>query len=239
MHIDKNETIGAIVTRNTQAASIFSSNGINFYTRGERSLEHACLEDKAGMAIVMEELWDLKDSKNAITDFSNMDLTDLSIYILNKHHKFAERKITFIKHTLERIERECTLSSYKIELVKKAFDDLSMYLNVHMKHEEFIIFPFIQKMVKTGHTRFSTLTDLGGPIMAMKEDHRHEVDTLHRLATVTNNYSVPKYVDYGLKVTYGAMRELEEDLKIHMHLENNILFPRAITLAVSINQNQN
>jgi regulator of cell morphogenesis and NO signaling len=146
--------------------------------------------------------------------------------------------VTFIKHTLERLQRESP-STYNIAMVKEIFDDLSLYLTVHMNHEEFVIFPFIQKMVKTKSIRFSKLRGLEHPIAAMKGDHRREVSIMRRLSRVTNNYLVPKKSDYALGIAYGAMKELEEDLKVHMHLENNILFPKAVGFAATLTKNQN
>jgi regulator of cell morphogenesis and NO signaling len=239
MYIDKNETVGTIVSRNHEAASIFNFYGIDFYCQGHRSFEQACFEDNVPMMNLMNELWDLDDISSGMHDFYNMDLTELSIYILNKHHKFAEKRVTFIKHTLERLEREHGGSKNHVARLKQIFDELSLYLTVHMKHEEFIIFPFIQKMLRTKNIEFSKLTGIEHPIAAMKEDHRHEVSTLKRLKTVTNSYAVPKDADYALKITYSAMRELEEDLKVHMHLENNILFPRAVSFATSLSTNLN
>ena len=110
--------------------------------------------------------------------------------------------------------------------LNKRFQELSVYLTVHMKHEEFIIFPNIHALERKGsrHLASQTVQNL---IKSMVDDHRYEVLTLKSLAELTNNYVAPPDADYALTVTYSALRELEEDLKIHMHLENNILFPKA------------
>jgi regulator of cell morphogenesis and NO signaling len=238
MFIEKDERVGVIVSRNAQAASIFNSYGVDFYSRGDRSLDHACIEDHVPMASIIDELFGLEDLSGGNVNFSNMNLTELSIYILNTHHKFTEKKVIFVKHTLERLKREYP-SSYKITMIKDIFDDLSLYLTVHMNHEEFVIFPFIQKMMKTKSTKFAKLTGLEHPIAAMKDDHRREVSMIRRLAGVTDNYVAPKKSDYALQIAYGAMKELEEDLKVHMHLENNILFPKAVSFAASLVHHQN
>lgn len=239
MEIHKNDTVGLIAARNSQAASIFSYYGIDFYSRGERTLEHACIDDNVAMTIILEELSELKE-KQGTPDFQQMNLTDLSVYILRIHHKFTEKKVVFIKHTLERLAREYARADINIDDIRETFLELSAYLTVHLKHEEFVIFPFIQKMVRTNSTQFFSKTGaLDHPIAAMMDDHRHEVSLLKKLAALTNNYTLPTNTDYALKVTFGAMKELEEDLKIHMHLENNILFPKAINLANTINKHLN
>jgi regulator of cell morphogenesis and NO signaling len=232
MYIKKNDRVGAIVTRNVEAASIFNSQGIDFYSRGQRTIEHACLEDHAPLGVILEELWDLKEPDADATDFEQMDLADLSFYILRTHHQFAEKKVVYIRNGLDRFVRENELS-VNVKDIIRIFDDLSLYLTVHMKHEEFIVFPYIQKVARSGMPDRSQVMGLEYPIAAMRDDHLHEVATLKRLASLTNNYTLSSVADIGLQMTYSAMKELEEDLKVHMHLENNILFPRTISFISS------
>jgi regulator of cell morphogenesis and NO signaling len=229
MQVDKNDKVGLIAARNFQAAAVFNFHGIDFYSKGERTLEHACLDHRISMTAVIEDLEELKANPD-LPDFLAMDLTRLSVHILRTHHKFAEKKIVFIKHTLERLARERTQPGSKVEELSKRFDELSIYLRVHMKHEEFIIFPFIQAIAKGRARHFSDPSSIEQPIKAMTDDHLHEVAMLRKLGELTNNYLVPPNADYALRITYTAMKELEDDLKIHMHLENNILFPKAVDL---------
>jgi regulator of cell morphogenesis and NO signaling len=239
MEITQEDTVGLIVARNIHAASVFNSYGIDFFSRGDRTVEAACLEDHVPMPTLLEDLWELRNQNFSTPDFYTMDLTTLSIYILKTHHRFTEKRVIFIKHTLERLIREFGEQNRKVNALKDMFDDLSVYLTVHMKHEEHIVFPFIQKLAKTRAARTLSLSSIEQPIAAMKDDHDHEVLTLKSIASLTDHYAVGKNSDYGLKITYGAMRELEDDLRIHMHLENNILFPRAIDLAYSNIKNLN
>jgi regulator of cell morphogenesis and NO signaling len=239
MEITQEDTVGLIVARNIHAASVFNFYGIDFFSRGDRSLEAACLEDHVPMSALLEDLWELKDQNFVTPDFCNMDLTALTIYILKTHHRFTEKRVIFIKHTLDRMIRELSEQNPKMSALKRVFDDLSVYLTVHMRHEEHIVFPFIQKLARSGTVRTLPLSSIEQPIAAMKDDHDHEVRTLKSIASLTGQYTVAKNSDYGLRITYGAMRELEDDLRIHMHLENNILFPRAIDLAYSNIKNLN
>ncbi len=239
MNIRQDDTVGLIVARNIHAASVFNSYSIDFFSRGERTLEAACLEHCVSLSHVLEDLGDVKDRNESVPDFERMELTALSMYILRNHHKFTERKVVFIKHTLERLMREYGEENTKVYELKKTFADLSVYLTVHMKHEEFIVFPFIRKMTRVKSWRSPGMSVIADPIASMKEDHHHEVQTLAKIAALTNNYVLPGDADYALQVTYGALRELEEDLKIHMHLENNILFPKAIAFAYANIKNLN
>lgn len=239
MNINKSDFIGFIVTNNHNAASIFSSYGIDFYSRGNTTLEDACIENNVSMSSVIEDLWELRDQTGNLPDFANMNMIELSTYILRTHHKFTEKKLVFIRNTMHRLIGHYGEDHANLSLIRKTFEDLSVYLTVHMKHEEFIVFPYIQKMVKGRRVNLSTFQTIERPISSMKDDHDHEVYTLKKLAELTNNFAVPSNADYTMRITYNAMKELVEDLKIHMHLENNILFPKAIDFVSGINKNLN
>ena len=231
MLITADESLADIVSRNIGAANILNEFGVDYFLRGDRTLEAACLEDKCPMPVILGELWELTDQRSDVPDFRNASLTELSVYILKTHHKFAESKVTFIRHTLARLVRENGDRDRRIPELQDAFNDLCVYLTVHMRHEELVIFPFIRKLGRNRLALSAISTDVVQPIRAMQEDHCQEVATLRRIALLTRNYTITSKGDYALQVTYAAMRELERDLKIHMHLENNILFPRALSLA--------
>jgi len=228
MDFRKSDAIGFIVTNNPEAASIFNYYGIDFYSRGDRTLEDACIEDNVPMPHLIEELYELNDRSDAAPNFASMNMVALATYILRTHHKFTEKKLVFIKNTLDRLMWSYGETDRNVVLLSEMFEELSVYLRVHMKHEEFIVFPNILKMVRTSRTNASFWQTVRDPISSMMHDHSFEVDTLKRLADLTNNYTPPQKSDYALDLTYKSMKELEEDLKMHMHLENNILFPRAL-----------
>lgn len=239
MLITPNETLATIVSRNIHAATVLNEYGIDYFSRGNRSLEMACLEDNKPMAAVLEDLGELNGPGPKTMNFQAMSLTQLSTYILKTHHRFAEKKVTFIKHALARLLRESGSYDDKLDQIQNTFNDLSVYLTVHMRHEELVVFPFIQKLARGNRIVQSLSSQIVQPIMSMQEDHRYEVDTLRRLVFLINNYLLTKKADYALKITYDAIRELEQDLKIHMHLENNVLFPGAVYLANAYMKNMN
>jgi len=238
MHIRRNDEVGLIVARNLEAATVFNSHGIDFYSQGKRTLEHACLEDHVPINLLQEELWDLKDPARKGIDFVTMNLRELAEYILRTHHAFAEQKVVFIRHTLDRLGNDERFNT-DVDRIRKTFGDLSVYLTVHMKHKEFLIFPFIMEMEKAKGMRVAKLKDLEYSIATMTEDHHDEVSMLKSLAELTDNYSVSPHWGHSWKLAYDAMKELEADLKFRMHLENNILFPKALNLAAAIGQNLN
>ncbi len=232
MKIKKTETIGSIVTQNIRASEIFNDYDIDYACHGERTLEHVCMDENVPIMNVLEELWELDAAGASMPNFDLMGLDKLARHIKGTHHRYTERKITFIRNRIERLERKYGSKHLELLSIKKTFEEMSVHVLLHMKNEEFFIFPYIRKMVRKGRTE-STVS-IEKALAMMEGDHEREGDNLRRLARLTNHYKNPEKSDYEYRVTYNAMKELEEDLRVHMHLENNILFPKAIKLENSL-----
>ncbi len=237
MNISKADSVAFIVTRNVQAASVFNAYGVDFFSKGSRTLEDACLEDHAPMADLIDDLWSLPMSD--APDFVKMQPAELIAYILRTHHKFAERKVVFIKNTIDKLQSFYPEDRHGLASLRKAFEELSVYLTVHMKHEEFLIFPAIRSIARSRHSDAALYERIENPLSGLKGDHDHEVSMLARMRSLTHGYAAFSNSDYALKLLHNAMRDLDEDLKFHMHLENNILFPKALSFAVAVNRNLN
>ncbi|MFN8237520.1 MAG: hemerythrin domain-containing protein, partial [Chitinophagales bacterium] len=111
-------------------------------------------------------------------------------------------------------------------------------LTAHMKKEELMLFPFIRKMAKAQTTKEKVSTPMFGtvqnPIAMMHQDHDTEGERFRKIAALTQNYTPPADACNTYRVTFALLKEFEEDLHLHIHLENNILFPKAIELEKSI-----
>ena len=119
-----------------------------------------------------------------------------------------------------------------LEQIKMLFDDISEHLTIHMKKEELMVFPYIKKLLRVGKDAAgrAVFGSSEKPIAALIDDHEVEGERFRRLQNLTNQYTVPEDACNTFKATYAAMKELETDLHIHIHLENNILFPKALAL---------
>jgi regulator of cell morphogenesis and NO signaling len=117
--------------------------------------------------------------------------------------------------------------------VKELFDGAVGNLTVHMKKEELILFPYIRNLVqaKSGQrTEISGMGNIIGPINVMKEEHDIEGERFRKLAEITNHYTIPDDGCNTYEITFKNLKDFESDLHRHIHLENNILFPKAIDL---------
>ena len=227
------DTVGSVVALNINAAKILDRYGIDFCCRGNKTLAEACQEKNIRIDDLVEELTNLKRNDNEPSpDFNAMRLDYLSHYIKNFHHKYTSESILFIKTQISKLILVHGKTHPDLELIKMLFDDISDHLTVHMKREELMLFPYIQKIVRVGKDAVgrAVFGAVEKPISALMDDHEVEGERFRRLQNLTSHYTAPPDACNTFKATYAAMKELETDLHIHIHLENNILFPKALAL---------
>lgn len=240
MTIQTSDTVGSIVTRNLHAAQILTDHGLDFCCGGQKSLQQACADKNVAIDSLMKQLASLTDAKKDETpDFVDMNLIPLTKYIEKTHHKFTSEKILYIKSNLLKLIDAHGAAHPELKEIKQTFDALSDHLTVHMKREELMVFPYIRNMTRFGKTAIgrAVFGYIENPIMDLINDHESESHKLKRLEELTNHYAVPFDGCNTYATTYAALKELEADLYIHMHLENNILFPKAVAVEKGFRQN--
>jgi regulator of cell morphogenesis and NO signaling len=146
----------------------------------------------------------------------------------------VESRIQEIKPFLQKIVSVHGERHPELAEVAQLFNETSGELTVHMKKEEFVLFPFVRKMVKKkaagellSASPFGTVQD---PIAMMHHEHAAEGERFEKIASLTNNYTPPADACSTYKVSFAMLKEFEEDLHTHIHLENNILFPKTIEM---------
>jgi len=228
-------TVGEYVANDFRTAALFSKYGIDFCCKGNRTLEEVCIKKGINPADLENEINSVLESKNDnAIDFKSWSPTLLIDYIIEKHHSYVEEKSEVLLQFLDKLckvhgERHPELFEIN-SLFKMSAGDLAQ----HMKKEELILFPFIQKMVKAQkdsqpiqEPHFGTVEN---PIAMMKDEHSIEGERFDKIATLTDGFTPPEDACSTYKVTYQMLKEFEQDLHKHIHLENNILFPKAIEL---------
>ncbi|MCU0350294.1 iron-sulfur cluster repair di-iron protein [Flavobacterium filum] len=228
-------TIGEMVAQDYRAASVFGKHGIDFCCKGHRTLSEVCERKGFSVQEIESELEEvIQNSNDQSIDFKSWSPSLLIEYIVEKHHSYVEEKIPILLQFLDKLckvhgERHPELFEIN-SLFKLSAGDLAQ----HMKKEELILFPFIQKMVKAQkdnqpiqEPHFGTVEN---PIAMMKDEHTVEGDRFATIATLTDGFTPPADACTTYRVTYQMLKEFEQDLHKHIHLENNILFPKAIRL---------
>lgn len=232
-------TIGEVVATDYRAASVFNKHSIDFCCNGNRSIEDVCKEKNIDTHQLLEELKsELADSSRKATDFNTWPLDLLADYIEKKHHKYCEAKITEIKPYIQKINSVHGSRHPELAEVEELFGKTAGEMSMHMKREELTLFPYIRKMVnarekseKVEKPRFGSVES---PIAKMMQDHDNEGERFRRIREITNDYTVPEDGCNTYKVTLAMLKEFEEDLHMHIHLENNILFPKSLKLEKEI-----
>jgi len=231
----KDYLIGELVAQDYRSAAVFEKYGIDFCCKGNVTLTEVC--DKKGIDIktILEDLEKIKsDTNNQDSGYNSWSLDLLTDYIEKKHHKYVEEKIPIIKQYLEKI---CVVHGNQhpeLFQIKELFSQSAGELAVHMKKEELVLFPYIRKMVATKQDTRSLFPSHFGtvknPINMMKHEHDREGDIFRRIAELSDNYIAPADACNTYKVAFAMLKEFEADLHLHIHLENNILFPKSIEL---------
>lgn len=240
MNIQQDQIIGELVANDYRTASVFKKYGIDFCCQGNRTINDACEAKKIDEKLVVDDLNNLLNSKaDGGIDFQSWPLDLLADYIEKKHHRYVEEKSMEIKPYLDKICRVHGERHPELLEIKEHFNATAGELAMHMKKEELILFPFIKKMVKAKQENtkldkpnFGTVEN---PIQMMMDEHTTEGDRFRKIEEISNNYTPPENACNTYRVTFALLNEFEQDLHMHIHLENNILFPRAIELEKQLN----
>lgn len=225
--------IGEIVANDYRTAAVFKNHKIDFCCKGNRSLTEVCEEKKLNIGLLTEELDAVTQQKETNTiDFNFWDLDLLTDYIEKKHHRYVERNIPVLLQYLNKLCKVHGSQHPELFEINKEFNECASALTAHMKKEELVLFPFIRNLVKATITHQQLNTPHFGtvenPIHMMMHEHDIEGERFRKIAQLSSDYTPPADACGTYKVTFSLLKEFENDLHTHIHLENNILFPRAI-----------
>lgn len=241
MNINPNTLVSDIVSENYKTAETFKLYGIDFCCNGNRSLQEVSEKKQIDLSILISKI--KNDNEKSINtnheNFQNWELDFLSDYIYQNHHTYIERKgpeILAYLNKISSVHGKNHPELYEVALLfKEALDDLT----IHMKKEELILFPYIKKIANSHknneHLSTPPFSSISNPIEAMHNDHDNEGERFRKISELTNNYKIPNDACNTYKIAFSLLKDFEEDLHKHIHLENNILFKRAITLENKLN----
>ncbi len=235
--LTKEKTIGDFVAEDFRTAEIFRKYKIDFCCKGGRTIEEACEKKNINPDEIYKELESLSNQKSGEIDFNSWHLDLLADYVEKTHHRYVEEKSAVLIQFLNKLCKVHGERHPELFEISELFLESAQDLAAHMKKEELILFPFIRKMVtaeRSGETlqapHFGTVEN---PVSMMKHEHDVEGERFRKIAELTNNYQFPEDACGTYQVTYKMLEDFENDLHKHIHLENNILFPKAVLLEKS------
>ncbi|MBE0653265.1 MAG: iron-sulfur cluster repair di-iron protein [Bacteroidales bacterium] len=223
-------TIGEIVANDFRAASIFKEAGIDFCCGGNKSVTEACREKGADVSHLYQQLDTLEQTPvNGAMNFKDWDLGFLSEYIMNTHHKFVLKNLPELVFYTQKIAG--VHGDHHPELIEVAslFTKINEELLQHLKNEEDVLFPAIKEaLVNASPEVKSTIIS---EIKRMQGEHEFAGGAMDKINVLTNHYHIPEDACNTYKVSFKLLEQFEDDLHIHVHLENNILYPKALKMA--------
>ena len=237
MIINKDKTVGETVTENIKTAHIFKKYGIDFCCGGGISIDKACEKKNVDFSKLKEELLSVDKAQKAY-DYDKWELGFLIDHIVNVHHTYVVESIPLILQYSNRVAEVHGHHYSEVIEINRLFGEVANELTSHMQKEEVILFPYVKKLLNLKVTsqeivppHFGTVNN---PIKMMEEEHETAGDIFKTIAQLTNNYTPPQDACNTFRALYAKLEEFEQDLHQHIHLENNILFPKAIQLEQSL-----
>jgi len=226
------KTLAQIVNENHKAATIFEKYDLDFCCKGKRSLEAACEERQlAAETIATEISAAVNKDESAPVDFDKLSLAALADHIVLTHHGYTKKELPQIFYYLQKVSSKHGDRHNELYAIFEKFSDLKDDMETHMQKEELILFPKIKEIEKAVENNQRGLSSIQTPINVMEDEHEHAGNLLKEIRSLSDNYTPPPDACTTYRLSFAALQALEQDLHQHIHLENNILFPRAIMLS--------
>jgi regulator of cell morphogenesis and NO signaling len=235
------ETVGDIAVRVPGATRIFEKVGIDYCCGGHTPLHDACEKAGIDLDVMLASLRTLEHGSSqsgARTVMASAPLGEIVDHILATHHAFTRQELERLGKLFEKVcaahgERHPKLIELR-SLYKRLNDDLQP----HLLKEERVLFPYIVELARAAEQRgpapFAPFGTVRNPVRMMGIEHDEAGELLKQIRQLTNNHIPPPGACASFHALYQALERLEQDLHEHIHLENNVLFPRAIDMEDSL-----
>jgi regulator of cell morphogenesis and NO signaling len=228
-------TIREIVASDFRTAAIFQRFGLDFCCNGCRTVEEGCREAGADKDAVLRELDKVLDTPASTAPrFAAWEPGALVSYIVANHHGYVRQAIPVLLERTRKIADVHGAGHPELVHIARLFGRVADEMIDHMAKEEGILFPFILAMDEAAaadtplpRPPFGTV---GNPIRMMEQEHRFVGDAMAEMRELTNGFHAPDDACATYRVCLQELDAFESDLHAHVHLENNILFPKALAI---------
>ena len=225
------KTIGEIVTDDFRTAAIFNKNHIDFCCGGKKILDQACEELGLEANTIKEQLEKIKTLPfNHLSDYKNWKLDFLCDYLVNTHHQFVMDTLPdLLYYTLKIADVHGNRHPELIE-VANLFSRINLELLQHLKNEEEVLFPAVKNLLNNNDPPAKEI--IKAEISRMTGEHEFAGGAMDQINKLTNHYKLPEDNCNTYKITFNLLEQFEDDLHVHVHLENNILYPNTLKLTI-------
>lgn len=231
-------TIGQEVAENYRKAEVFKKYNIDFCCGGKKTLSSVCSQKNLNYTEIRNELNKVEGLQGiASQNYQSWDAGFLADYIINTHHRYVKSAIPLLLEYTNKVARVHGNERPELIDIANLFAEAADELIAHMFKEEQVLFPYIQQLSATnadpGSQRFPTFDSVEQPIHRMEQEHETVGELFKTIRTLTDNYTPPDNACNTYRVSFAKLHEFEQDLHQHIHLENNILFPKSIELELA------
>ena len=234
------QSIREIVTRQPSAAGIFLRFDIDLCQQADLSLARACQELQLSVDQVIEKLADAAGKERGAVTFDpeSLSLGRLIQHIVRVHHHCVRQELPRLAEMATKVAAKRSDRAPELTKIAELIENLRVAMYAHIQKEEQVLFPFIAQMEQesivaypAAHACFRSVTQ---PIFMMEQEHESAGHILAELIGLTNHFEAPSWACVTHRALFEGLRAFESDLKQHVHLENDVLFPRAIQLESEI-----
>ena len=228
------QTLASIVTKSSSSVPVFEKYSLDFCCNGKRTLEEACKAKGLSVSEVATEL-EIQMQPRTLNQlpFEEMSAEQMISYILIHHHFYVKQSMPQIIFHVEKVaNKHGERFPYMVEVLE-LFKEIQEEMTSHIQKEEVILFPrikLLESLFNEGNLNEAARTAIEGPIGVMMAEHDHAGNILYKIRELTNNYEAPDGACTTFKVSLMELKEFEEDLHRHVHLENNHLFIKALEM---------
>jgi len=227
MKFQLSDTVGNIVVRFPKGADVLKKYNIDYCCGGDRTFLDVCQTDKLDAPLIILELQEYFESlSSSSTDWNTAPIPELVNHILQAHHAYLYDILPELSLLTTKILRVHGGAHKELTDVYLTFHKLKTDMDMHLIKEETVQYPSIETYIKTNN--IDDLTNAIGIILELQGEHTDVGNALKKLRKVTDNYKIPEGVCGTFVKTYELLEQLEQNTFTHIHLENNILFPRII-----------
>jgi regulator of cell morphogenesis and NO signaling len=227
--LDAQATVGQLVRERPSRARVFERFGIDYCCGGKRPLDEACRKEGLDLGLVLDALADPDPNPlgSEAVDWSAVPMGELADHIEATHHVYLRHELPRLAGLLEKVVAAHGRNHHELWDVRVVFAGLKAELEEHMLKEERVLFPMVRQLERATTLPRFHCGSVGNPIVVMEHEHDAAGAALASLRTLTDGYTPPAGACNTYRALFDGLASLEADLHLHIHKENNILFPRA------------
>jgi regulator of cell morphogenesis and NO signaling len=223
---DLQQTVGRLVSERPGRARVFEEFDIDYCCGGKRTLADACARLHIDPAVVVRRLEALDagpDADEADKNWDDAPVTELCDHIVTTHHAFLRRELLRVAYLVQKIARVHGDRQAELRELLAVFQAFARDMELHMDKEEMVLFPALKRLAAG---ELAPSRSILGPVRMIEAEHDEAAHALAEMRRLTDGFRPPTDACNSYQAAFAGLHDIEQDLHRHVHLENNVLFPR-------------